>query len=73
MKTDGDWLVNYSESREKRCRHPLICKARKEGRSNLESIREPIRREERPKELSGVSDDAESGREGRIEAVGRQR
>ena len=54
MKTDGVWLVNYSESREKRCTHPLICKARKEERSNLEWIREPIRREERLKELSGV-------------------
>ena len=45
IKTDGVWLVNYSESREKRCTHPLICKARKEGRRNSERVKEPNRRE----------------------------
>ena len=66
-RMDGSvWLVNYSESREKkRYTHPLICKARKEGtscrakrgepskeRSNPERNKEPNRREG-PKELSG--------------------
>ena len=41
MRTDGVGLVNYSESREKRCTHPLICKARKEERRESGGVEEP--------------------------------
>ena len=51
-RIDGSvWLENYSESREKRCTHPLNCKAKKERGMDRGTKAEERKK---PKELSGV-------------------